>query len=70
MNDVPEINPKPNYPIVIRRGGPRDKEAFESLKEIGEKEGFDFDKETKLTNFYEHKVKNKGWSIVRDIICN
>ncbi|MBI2600394.1 acetate--CoA ligase family protein [Candidatus Daviesbacteria bacterium] len=37
-----ELSPKPNYPIVIRRGGPRDKEAFEALKEIGEKEGFDF----------------------------
>jgi succinyl-CoA synthetase beta subunit len=37
-----EVKPKPNYPIVIRRGGPRDKEAFAALKEIGEKEGFDF----------------------------
>ena len=37
-----EIKPKPTYPIVIRRGGPRDKQAFEVLKEIGEKEGFDF----------------------------
>ena len=37
-----EVNPKPNYPIVIRRGGPNDKKAFEELKIIGEKEGFDF----------------------------
>lgn len=37
-----ELNPKPNYPIVIRRGGPRDQEAFEMLKEVGKKEGFDF----------------------------
>ncbi len=37
-----KINPKPNYPILIRRGGPRDKEAFEALKIIGEKEGYDF----------------------------
>lgn len=37
-----ELKPKPAYPIVIRRGGPKDKEAFEALKEIGEKEGFDF----------------------------
>ena len=29
-------------PIVIRRGGPNDKKAFEELKIIGEKEGFDF----------------------------
>ena len=33
---------KPKYPIVIRRGGPNDKKAFEELKEIGKKEGFDF----------------------------
>ncbi len=37
-----EISPKPKFPIVIRRGGPKDKEAFEALKEIGKKEGFDF----------------------------
>ena len=36
------IKPKPTYPIVIRRGGPRYQEAFEMLKEIGEKEGYDF----------------------------
>ncbi len=29
-----KIRPKPKYPIVIRRGGPRDKEAFEMLKKI------------------------------------
>ena len=48
-----EVKPKPNYPIVIRRGGPRDKEAFEALKEIGEKEGFDFHiygRETPMTS--------------------
>lgn len=37
-----EINPKPTYPIVIRRGGPRDREAFEALAKIGKKEGYDF----------------------------
>ncbi|MBI3109525.1 hypothetical protein HYZ06_00595 [Candidatus Daviesbacteria bacterium] len=48
-----ELKPKPKYPIVIRRGGPRDKEAFEALKEIGEKEGFDFHifgRETPMTS--------------------
>ncbi len=48
-----EINPKPNYPIVIRRGGPSDKEAFEALKEIGKTEGFDFHiygRETPMTS--------------------
>ncbi len=37
-----EIKPKPIYPIVIRRGGPRYEEAFKMLKEVGKKEGFDF----------------------------
>ncbi|MBI2085711.1 acetate--CoA ligase family protein [Candidatus Daviesbacteria bacterium] len=37
-----EVEPKPNYPIVIRRGGPRDKEAFAALEKIGKEEGFDF----------------------------
>lgn len=48
-----EVLPKPDYPIVIRRGGPRDKEAFEALKEIGKKEGFDFHiygRETPMTS--------------------
>ncbi len=48
-----EISPKPTYPIVIRRGGPRDKQAFEVLKEIGEKEGFNFHifgRETPMTS--------------------
>lgn len=30
------INPKPKIPIVIRRGGPRDAEAFEMLKKVKE----------------------------------
>ncbi len=48
-----ELRPKPTYPMVIRRGGPRDKEAFEALKEIGKKEGFDFrlyGRETPMTS--------------------
>lgn len=55
-----EIKPKPNYPIVIRRGGPRDKEAFAALKEIGEKEGFDFHifgRETPMTATAEVMVE-------------
>ena len=36
------IKPKPTYPIVIRRGGPRYEEAFKMLEEIGKKERFDF----------------------------
>ncbi len=44
---------KPKYPIVIRRGGPNDKKAFEELKIIGKKEGFDFHifgRETPMTS--------------------
>lgn len=37
-----QVSPKPTYPIVIRRDGPRQKEAFAMLKEVGEKEGYDF----------------------------
>ncbi len=33
---------KPKFPIVIRRAGPRDKEAFEMLREAAKKDGFDF----------------------------
>lgn len=34
--------PKPTYPIVIRRDGPRRKEAFNMLREVDAKEGLDF----------------------------
>ncbi|MCH8821234.1 hypothetical protein IID23_01800 [Patescibacteria group bacterium] len=36
------IKPKPKYPIVIRRGGPRYEEAFKMLEEVKRKEGFAF----------------------------
>lgn len=36
-----QIKPKPAYPIVIRRGGPRLDEAYGMLKTFAEKEGFD-----------------------------
>ncbi len=48
-----EVTPKPSFPIVIRRGGPNDKKAFEELAEIGKKEGFDFHiygRETPMTS--------------------
>ncbi|MBI2018173.1 acetate--CoA ligase family protein [Candidatus Daviesbacteria bacterium] len=64
-----ELKPKPVYPIVIRRGGPRDKEAFEALKEIGKKEGFDFHifgRETPMTStakiIIDLAYKGKGGS--------
>ena len=53
VDGLREISPKPTFPIVIRRGGPNDKKAFEELKEIGKKEGFDFHiygRETPMTS--------------------
>lgn len=34
------IKPKPTYPIVIRRGGPRQEEAYKMLQGLAKKEGF------------------------------
>ena len=42
LDGLREIKPKPKYPIVIRRDGPRREEAFKMLKKVGRKEGFDF----------------------------
>lgn len=42
LDGLREINPKPRYPIVIRRDGPRCQEAFAMLREAGLKEGYDF----------------------------
>lgn len=36
-----QVTPKPGYPIVIRRGGPRQKEAYEMLEKLAKKEGYD-----------------------------
>lgn len=36
------VSPKPTYPIVIRRDGPRQKEAFEMLAKVAKEEGYDF----------------------------
>ena len=35
------VKPKPQYPIVVRRGGPRQKEAYVMLAKFAKKEGFD-----------------------------
>lgn len=34
LEAIRQVSPKPKYPIVIRRGGPRDKEAFEMLRKV------------------------------------
>ncbi len=42
VNGLRSIQPRPDYPIVIRRGGPRWEEAKKMLEEVKKKEGFDF----------------------------
>lgn len=42
VDGLRQIKLKPSYPIVIRRGGPRQKEAYEMLQKVAKKEGFDF----------------------------
>ncbi|MBI2644422.1 MAG: hypothetical protein HYW95_02875 [Candidatus Wildermuthbacteria bacterium] len=37
-----KIQPKPTFPIVIRRDGPRQKEGFEMLREVAKNEGYNF----------------------------
>ncbi|MDP2671581.1 MAG: ATP citrate lyase citrate-binding domain-containing protein [bacterium] len=47
------IKPKPDYPIVIRRGGPRWEEAKAMLEKVKQEEGFDlhiFGPETPMTS--------------------
>jgi len=41
VDGLREVKPKPGYPIVIRRDGPRQKEAVEMLNEVARKENFD-----------------------------
>lgn len=41
VDGLVQVKPKPVYPIVIRRGGPRLKEAYEMLGAFAKKEGFD-----------------------------
>lgn len=40
MEALQSLPEKPTYPIVIRRAGPRDKEAFKMVREIIKKEGY------------------------------
>lgn len=37
-----QVTPKPTFPFVIRRGGPRQKEAVEMLTRFAKEEGFEF----------------------------
>lgn len=42
VNGLRQVKPKPTYPIVIRRDGPRTQEAFAMLREVGKKEDYNF----------------------------
>ncbi|MCP6717982.1 MAG: hypothetical protein KJI70_00340 [Patescibacteria group bacterium] len=42
VQGLKKIKPKPAYPIVVRRDGPRREEAFEMLKDVAKKDGYDF----------------------------
>lgn len=42
INGLRSIRPKPDYPMVIRRGGPRWEEAKKMLGEVRKKEGYHF----------------------------
>ena len=62
-----EVKPKPRYPIVIRRDGPRQKEAFRMLEHIRETEGYELylsGSEVSLSEsaraMVEHSYKNTG----------
>lgn len=52
LDGLREVRPKPLYPIVIRRDGPRQKEAFDFLKEVAKNEGYNlhlYGKETSMS---------------------
>lgn len=42
LEGVRKTKPKPRYPFVIRRGGPRSTEAFALLRQAAKNEGYDF----------------------------
>lgn len=59
-----EFKPKVDFPIVIRRGGPRQEEAYEMLRKLARKEGFDIhlfgpDTPISIAAFEMVKLSNK-----------
>ena len=41
VRGLKSIKPQPTYPIVIRRGGPRQEQAYKMLEKVRVKDGFD-----------------------------
>ncbi len=53
LEGLRQITPKPTYPIVIRRDGPRREEAFAMLRQAAKDEGFDihlYDSDTPMVD--------------------
>lgn len=48
VDALEKMEPKPDYPVVIRRAGPRDTEAFEMLKQIKDLDLHVFGEETSI----------------------
>lgn len=48
VDALEKIDPKPKYPIVIRRAGPRDSEAFEMLRQVKDFDLHIFGEETSI----------------------
>ncbi len=42
LEGLKQVRPRPNFPFVIRRGGPRQEEAKKLLREFAQKEGYEF----------------------------
>lgn len=42
VRGLDKIKPRPNYPIVIRRDGPRQPEAFAMLREVAQQKSYNF----------------------------
>jgi succinyl-CoA synthetase beta subunit len=42
VHGLRSVSPKPRYPFVIRRDGPRQQEAFAMLRQVSERYGYDF----------------------------
>ena len=71
VDGLRELPEKPAYPIVIRRDGPRQKEAFAMLRQIADKHGYQFhlfDSKTAMAETakvmvelaYGRRIKDKG----------
>ncbi len=57
------IKPKVGYPIVVRRGGPRQQEAYKMLESLAKREGFDihlFGPETPISVAAKEMVRLSG----------